>query len=211
MEKIHTPSPLAQSEAQERQPPVEKTGNWEGARISDPRPLVLAELVEVESRRKKPKAGWLNRFWGYVTKGSQDECWIWSGPLNGSGYAFLFVRFAGRKWTQWLAHRLSFAIANGSVPEGAQVNHKCDNKLCVSPSHLWLGSQKDNMMDALSKNHRAFGSLNGNSKLNDEKVRAMRSIYAKGGITLKQVGAQFGITAASACSIVNRQTWRRVE
>jgi hypothetical protein len=186
---------------------------WEEGLKRGPMPLVLAELVEVESRRRGPKVGWLSRFWASVSKGADDECWLWTGATNHCGYGTISVRFMGVKKRQWLVHRISYLLAYGSISDGMNVLHKCDVVNCVSPLHLFLGTNADNMQDSARKhrNHIPFGSLNANSKLNDEKVRSMRSIYANGEVTLKQVGVQFGISIASAFNAINGKTWRRVQ
>lgn len=87
-------------------------------------------------------------FWRHVVKG--DGCWLWSGPKNPTyGYG----SFSGVVGEQHLttAHRYSFAVANGPIPDGLQVLHRCDVTACVRPDHLFLGTQRDNMLDAIAK------------------------------------------------------------
>lgn len=107
------------------------------------------------------------RFWSKVTKTS--TCWLWVGGVAHNGY--------GRFWvhsTTICASRVSWELHYGPIPEGLLVCHKCDNKACVNPLHLFLGSQKQNMEDCISKGRTAKGIRNGKGKLTDEQIIAIR-------------------------------------
>jgi hypothetical protein len=84
------------------------------------------------------------RFWAKVEK--TDECWLWTGALV-TGYGQIAVS-DGQRAT---AHRLSWEWENGPIPEGLQVNHHCDMRACVRPSHLYLGTQEQNMRDKMER------------------------------------------------------------
>ncbi len=88
------------------------------------------------------------RFWAKVQLGSSEECWIWQAALKRDGYGLFRVEsyVAMRS-----AHRVSWEIAFGEIPTGMQVLHRCDNPPCVNPSHLWLGTQQDNIRDMNEK------------------------------------------------------------
>jgi len=89
------------------------------------------------------------RFWAKVDK--TDGCWLWTAHCNENGYGYFRL---GHKHVR--AHRLSWAMANGPIPEGFVVQHKCDVRDCVRPSHLELGSQPENIADMDRKNRRAM-------------------------------------------------------
>lgn len=87
------------------------------------------------------------RFWKYVKK--TDNCWNWIGYINPFGYGRLSMKYM--KPNVIMAHRFSYELHKGKVPKGLFVLHTCDNRQCVNPKHLWLGTQKDNLQDMSKK------------------------------------------------------------
>ena len=87
----------------------------------------------------------IKKFWSKVDIKSSDECWNWIGGLVGE-YGRIYIDSI-----QFKSHRISWHIANGDIPSGKLILHKCDNKKCVNPSHLYLGTSSDNMRDRLER------------------------------------------------------------
>ena len=98
------------------------------------------------------------RFWRLVKK--TKSCWLWTGVRQGRGYGFFNPdgTYAGRKRKGGvLAHRYAFFLSYGKIPDGKLVCHRCDNKLCVRDSHLFLGTPKMNSLDMVSKQRHRGG------------------------------------------------------
>ena len=96
--------------------------------------------------------GLIQRFWRFVRRGKQHECWLWTGNCHKHGYGVITA--SGRTYPRaYLAHRVSYAIANGGfLPDPDQnILHLCDTPPCVNPRHLRLGTHLDNMLDAHQK------------------------------------------------------------
>jgi len=122
------------------------------------------------------------------------------------------------------AHRFSWELHYGPIPPGIEVCHKCDNKPCVRPDHLWLDDQGGNIQDMLAKGRGATGDRAGarkhperyprgathhNSKMTPEKVRLLRQRRAEGA-TYSQLIAEFGITTGPLADILKGRTWKHV-
>lgn len=139
------------------------------------------------------------RFWKKVSIAGPDECWNWNGAIskckNGSGYGSLCV--LGR---QVKAHRVSFAINKGAIPAGMFVCHKCDNRRCVNPAHLFLGTQSDNIRDCSAKGRMI-------TKLTKYDVFSIRH-SRENGEKLKVIAARFGVSTTTVSAIVRRRKWK---
>ncbi|KKL49494.1 hypothetical protein LCGC14_2314960 [marine sediment metagenome] len=97
----------------------------------------------------------------------------------------------------------------GNIPEGMFVCHKCDNPPCVNPNHLFLGTQKDNMADCVSKGRSAKGSKSGKSKLVEADVIAIRKM-GNSGVARKVIAEQFHISATHVHALLSRKEWRHL-
>lgn len=145
------------------------------------------------------------RFWNKVDKDSQSPCWIYTGAKNGNGYGWL-----SRNGSQMTAHRWSWILQNGSIPKGAYVCHSCDNKICVNPDHLWVGTHDDNMKDMAKKGRgrktNPRGEKHVNSILTEANVLEIRERH-KAGEGYSALGREFGVNEATVRLAVKRRNW----
>jgi hypothetical protein len=131
----------------------------------------------------------------------QNGCWEWKGRINDGGY--------GRIGTKKLAHRESYQYTYGKIPKGKQVCHTCDNRKCVNPAHLFLGSIKDNMADKVQKNRQAKGSQIGTSKLTEEIVLEIRKMRISGK-EYQEIADKFNIGWDLVRCICKDKVWKHV-
>jgi HNH endonuclease len=138
------------------------------------------------------------RFWSKVSRGGPDECWLWHGGTFTDGYGVFNYHSKN-----YLAHRVAYAIANGSTPDGLLVCHSCDTKLCVNPRHLFVGRQRDNVQDMELKGRRGLRK----SQFTQAQVDEMCSLRSRGW-TYTSIGARYGVTKSTANRLING--WFRV-
>lgn len=139
-------------------------------------------------------------------EGDPNDCWLWpQDRLTRYGYGR--IAYNG---DELRAHRAAWEVANGPIPDGLIVRHKCDVRHCTNPSHLELGDHQDNMTDMRVRDRAAKGTDNGVAILNEDIVRRIREMYA-GGWGQTAIGREFGISQPHVSQIVKRQIWRHVE
>lgn len=176
----------------------------------------------------------LARFWARVDR--SGDCWLWTGYKTPNGYGQMMVEGRGIS-----AHRLAWELEHGPIPPGMVICHDCpggDNRACVR--HLFLGSQRDNMLDMHAKGRGqtgdahysrreperlargdrhyarvrperlARGEAHGLAVITADVVREMRRLYAAGGITQTQLAERFGTDQTNVSLIVRRKAWAHV-
>jgi HNH endonuclease len=158
-------------------------------------------LVEITSRMS-------DRFWKKVKKG--DGCWLWTASTNPQGYGKFGVKIGGKNKTA-AAHRVSWLLTNGPIPDGKLLMHKCDNPLCVNPSHLELGTTFDNIRDMMAKGRRGYtglqGSKNPKSKLSESQVSDIRAAF-ESGESRADIARRYGMNWGSVDNIVKGVYWK---
>lgn len=135
-----------------------------------------------------------------------EGCWNWDGVMKNkvNGYANFYIR--GKTS---LAHRASWIIHFGDIPKGICVCHKCDNRKCVNPGHLFLGSYYTNIQDKVKKGRQARGETNGFSTLREEDVIRIREMKTLG-LSNKSLSKTFKTHESTIRQIVAGITWRHV-
>lgn len=143
-------------------------------------------------------------FWTKVKK--TDNCWEWQGSPDSDGYGILSVACWPVK-----AHRFSYFIHYGDAA-GLCVCHRCDNRKCVRPDHLFLGTNADNIHDMESKGRgvRLHGEKSLFAKLNEEQVREIRAMCCDLTISQPVIAKRFGISQALVSVIKNRKVWKNL-
>ncbi len=148
------------------------------------------------------------RFWSKVDK--SKDCWIWLGARNKKGYGHL-----RRKEKDFHAHKYSWILFNGDVPKGICVCHRCDNRACVNPDHLFLGTILDNNRDMWRKGRGVsnLSLLSGEEatfvKLDNKSVLKIRKLY-NDGLTQKEIAKIFGVVQSTISYVIRRARWGHI-
>lgn len=145
------------------------------------------------------------RFEAKVVVNPDSGCWEWTAARQSCGYGNIKVDGKAAK-----AHRVSYGMYVGEIPEGIHVLHKCDNRKCVNPEHLFLGTNADNVADKVAKNRQYGGGAkrgeeHGGSKLTDLQVEEIRELYTLGGYSQHYLGRLFGVGQQQVSRIIHNQ------
>jgi hypothetical protein len=161
----------------------------------------LADMIKLISGTKK-------HFYTKFQKVSSG-CWEWIAGLNNKGYGLYYIN-----QEKIYAHRYSYIIHKGVIPEKMCVLHKCDNTICINPSHLWLGTQSENMKDAAKKGRmdkikKNKGEDVKNSVLTNEKVKEIKIKLKNGEIGVK-LAKEYGVTKTTIYQIKHGKWWKHI-
>lgn len=133
-----------------------------------------------------------------------EGCWDWKGKIHPTGY--ILITFNKKKI---LAHRASWWLHIGEIPEGIHVLHTCDNRKCTNPEHLFLGTEKDNAVDRQKKNRGQKGITHNKCKLTEENVREIKQLLHVG-LSCTKLARKFSVTDAAIWFIKEGWTWKHV-
>ena len=153
------------------------------------------------------------RFMRFVSINSQG-CWLWNGATNTKYGVFRVGSLSDGSRQQQYAHRWSYTHHKGPIDNDLFVCHKCDVKLCVNPDHLFLGTNSENIIDAVNKGFTIGsprpGSLNGRAVLCESDVLSIRETYVKGVISLAKLSKIYGVSKTQISWILNRKSWKHI-
>lgn len=169
----------------------------------------------MEERRKNPEFSFSRprgtleqRFFSKIDR--TETCWIWIGNKRPNGYGT--IQEGGKGSSTLSAHRLSYKIHKGDIPEGLVIMHSCDNPSCVNPDHLSVGTYKENTADMIAKGRKLtvapLGTSNGKAKLNDELVRYIRQNLHKSHASLAR---ELNLSTNCIRGVKIGRTWSHVK
>ena len=151
------------------------------------------------------------RFWSKVNKDGPTQphmttpCWEWTRAKGLRGYGRFGVSGIAKR-----AHRVSYEMENGPIPDGLFVCHACDLPRCVRPDHLWLGTDADNCRDRQMKGRTriapCLGEAHGRSKLTNDEVQRIRNMRSAGA-SVASLASEFAVSQANVYRVVNRELW----
>lgn len=137
---------------------------------------------------------------------NNKDCWEWKTRISPFGYG----QFATTEGKTWQAHRFSYQLYKGEIPKNMCVCHTCDNRRCVNPKHLWLGTRNDNIQDMIKKGraYKADSEDNGSAKLSWANVNKIRELYKTGKFFYKDLGKKFNVCESTIKRIMNNWSWK---
>lgn len=150
------------------------------------------------------KATLEDALWEFLSPGEPDECWEWQKKLGAWGYGA--VCFRGEIMP---AHRASYEIHKGPIPEGLKVLHRCDNPPCCNPNHLFLGTDAENVADKVGKKRHAFGERAASAKLAEADINEIRQLH-KSGFSASKIAATYKVSPSTINRIVKGKGWTHV-
>ena len=164
------------------------------------RTIVLRTYYGGNNVNKTPE----QRFWEKVGQSTTNDCWLWAGP-QAKGYGVLNIGGKNAK-----AHRISYILHYGEIPERKIVCHHCDTPLCCNPQHLFIGTHRDNVHDKLTKGRYRHGSVIRHRKFTDDEVVKIREL-ANQGYSYAAIARLFPVGKSQIRNIVLRLSWAQIE
>lgn len=151
------------------------------------------------------------RFWKYVNIKGPDDCWEWQGGNNGAGHGQFYIKTVSGKAVREYAHRISWMLKFGDIPEGMLVCHKCDNPPCCNPKHFFVGTPRDNMQDASKKGRCKPSYFRGEqfsrTKLKEKDVLEIKRLLREGKVSESQIARNYHVTIQAIYLIKTGRNW----
>lgn len=158
-------------------------------------------------RKKLKEINFIPRFKSKMGNIDQNGCINWNGYIHKYGYGV----FTLRKNKYKKAHRLAYELFKGKIPKGMLICHSCDNRACVNPDHLFLGTHANNNHDAIDKGRakKAQGENCFNSKFTKNQIYELRDLMAKG-MSCYKLAKLYKVSRSTMLDIKNRVTWKHI-
>lgn len=147
----------------------------------------------------------VERFWAKASVGDPERCWNWNAGRTSAGYGGFYV--GGRTLS---AHRISYELTYGPIPEGLLIRHDCDNPPCVNPHHLRTGTVRDNSMDSSIRGRNYRGTRHHFSKMTPETVRQCREEHVRDHVSSNELADRYGITDVAMLNVLHGRVWKSV-
>lgn len=150
------------------------------------------------------------RFWSKIDKSPHPQgCWLWTASTHPDGYG----QFGWPEKNEQRSHRIAWILTKGNIPKGMKCLHNCPgvhNPTCCNPDHLYLGTQADNVRDAIKQGThvKLCGTQNHNALLNESIVREIRANYKRGAVA--GLAKKFKISIATVRDVAKRRSWKHV-
>jgi HNH endonuclease len=149
-----------------------------------------------------------DRFWSNVNKNGpiiiDTKCWEWTAGLKDNGYGQTSLN---KK--KFHTHRLSWEMHNGPIPENLQINHRCNNRKCVNPEHLILGTQQENVSYMNFQGRHALGQDTGMAVLTEAQVKDIRQKY-RDGVRNCELCREYKVSNSTIHRVVFNKLWKHV-
>lgn len=166
-------------------------------------PTNLPDFTSWAQAHGKLHAALTSRVLANICPSTTDACWLWIGTINVYGYGQIHTH--GKSV---LAHRILWILThNGELAQNLQVCHSCDNKRCVNPSHLFLGTNEDNHRDKMQKGRQARGESIGAAKLSTSEVMQIRDLTSYG-FSSRELASIYGVNNKTIWKAAHCVTWK---
>jgi hypothetical protein len=154
------------------------------------------------------------RLYGNIRVNDKTGCWEWLGSLNGGGYGRILIgsRKDGTR-RNISTHRLSYELSCGKIPKGMEVCHKCDNRICINPDHLFIGTHQDNIDDRERKGRNVVyhGENKSNSKLTEQMVIEARLERENKKTSYQKLADKYGVCKKTIMCAIKGTSWKCVD
>ena len=154
----------------------------------------------------KKKMSFRKRFWAKVNIGEEKDCWEWQGAYFVDGYGQFYLTSS----VKIRSNRMAWTLANGLIPKGLCVLHLCNNRKCVNPKHLYVGTRTDNAHDRLISGNAPKGEDHKLSKLTEQDVIEIREKYIPRKYSQYKLAQEYGVTRTAIEQITTGRNWKHL-